>query len=126
MYADKITDSMRKTIEETDRRREKQLKYNELHGITPTPLVKSTDSIMGQTSVAGKKTAGAKTYVENTQHNVAADPVVQYMNKDQIEKTIQKTKKKMEEAVKELDFIVAAQMRDEIFDLQELLKSKHG
>ncbi len=124
MYADKITDSMRRTMEETDRRREKQLKYNEKHGITPTPLIKSTDSIMSQTSVAGKKPGSSGAYIENTHQNVAADPVVQYMKKDEIAKAIQKTKKKMEEAVKELDFIIAAQLRDELFGLEDLLKSK--
>ncbi|MCF8365358.1 MAG: excinuclease ABC subunit UvrB [Bacteroidales bacterium] len=124
MYADKITESMRKTIEETDRRREKQLKYNEKHGITPTPLVKSTDSIMSQTSVARHKAEPSKAYVENTRQNVAADPVVQYMSADEIAKTIQKTKKKMEDAVKELDFIEAAHLRDELFGLEDLLKAK--
>jgi len=124
MYADKITESMRKTMEETDRRREKQLKYNEKHGITPTPLIKSTDSIMSQTSVAGKKPDRSGVYIENTNQSVAADPVVQYMKKDEIIKAIQKTKKKMEEAVKELDFIIAAQLRDELFGLEDLLKSK--
>jgi len=124
MYADKITDSMRRTMEETDRRREIQLKYNEKHGITPTPLIKSTDSIMSQTSVAGKKYGSSGAYIENTQQNVAADPVVKYMKKDEIAKAIQKTKKKMEEAVKELDFIIAAQLRDELFGLEDLLKSK--
>lgn len=123
MYADKITESMRKTIDETNRRREKQLKYNEKHNITPTSLVKSTDSIMGQTSVAGGKEHG-KVYVEDAEQNVAADPVVQYMNKDQIAKAIQKTKKKMDEAVKELDFIEAARLRDELFGLDELLKKE--
>ena len=121
MYADEITDSMQKTIDETDRRREKQLKYNEEHNITPTPLVKSTDSIMTQTSVAGKKAEQDRAYVEQTEQSVAADPVVQYMGKEQIEKAIRKTKKKMEEAVKELDFIEAARLRDELFDLQDLL-----
>jgi excinuclease ABC subunit B len=125
MYADVITDSMQKTIDETNRRREKQLKYNAEHNITPTPLVKSTDSILGQTSVAGGK-GQPKVYVENTEQNVAADPVVQYMNKDQIAKAIQKTKKKMDEAVKELDFIEAARLRDEVFGLEELLKKQEG
>lgn len=121
MYADEITESMQKTIDETNRRREKQLKYNEEHNITPTPLVKSTDSIMTQTSVAGKKAEKGRAYIEQTEQSVAADPVVQYMGKDQIEKAIRKTKKKMEEAVKELDFIEAARLRDELFGLEDLL-----
>jgi excinuclease ABC subunit B len=124
MYADTITDSMQKTIDETNRRREKQVKYNQEHGITPTPLTKSKDSIMNQTSVAGKKAEKSKAYVENDRHDVAADPVVQYMNKDQIKKAIQKIRKKMEDAVKELDFIAAAGLRDELFQMEELLNKK--
>ncbi len=124
MYADKITNSMQRTIDETDRRREIQLKYNEKHGITPTPLIKSTDSIMGQTSVARKKVGPAGAYVENISQNIAADPVVQYMSKEEIAKVIQKTRKKMEEVVKELDFIEAARLRDELFQLEDLIKTK--
>jgi excinuclease ABC subunit B len=124
MYADKITESMRKTIDETNRRREKQMKYNEKHGITPTPLVKSMDSIMTQTSVAGNRPDQSEAYVESSEHDIAADPVIQYMTKDQLSKSIQKTRKKMEEAVKELDFIAAAQLRDEIFALEKIIKSK--
>jgi len=120
-YADVMTNSMQKTIDETLRRREKQLSYNIRHNITPTQMIKSIDSILGQTSVAGGKSDGRKTYFENTNIDVAADPVVAYMNKDQIAKTIQKTRKKMEEAVKELDFISAANFRDELFGLEKLL-----
>jgi len=120
-YADVMTNSMQKTIDETLRRREKQLSYNIRHNITPTQMIKSIDSILGQTSVAGGKSDGRKTYFENTSIDVAADPVVAYMNKDQIAKTIQKTRKKMEEAVKELDFISAANFRDELFGLEKLL-----
>lgn len=123
MYADEITESMQKTIDETDRRREKQLKYNEKHGITPTQLKKSYDSIMGQTSVARKKSE-PKPYAESTRVDVAADPVVQYMTHDQIKKAIEKTRKKMEGAVKELDFIEAAHLRDELFGLEKRLKEK--
>lgn len=122
MYADVVTDSMQKTIDETERRRDKQIKYNEKHNITPTPLVKSTDSIMSQTSVAGHKTGKSGAYIEDDKQNVAADPVVQYMTKEQLSKAISKTKKKMEEAVKELDFIEAARLRDEIFQLEDLLR----
>jgi excinuclease ABC subunit B len=122
MYADVVTDSMQKTIDETERRRDKQIKYNEKHNITPTPLVKSTDSIMSQTSVAGHKTGKSGAYIEDDKQNVAADPVVQYMTKEQLSKAISKTKKKMEEAVKELDFFEAARLRDEIFQLEDLLK----
>lgn len=119
MYADKITNSMKLTIDETNRRREKQMAYNEKHGITPTAIVKSTESIMGQTAVAGNKT-----YIEKERASIAADPVVQYMSKEQLQKAIQKNQKSMEAAVKELDFIEAARIRDEITELQLLIKNK--
>lgn len=123
MYADTITDSMRRTIDETNRRREKQMNYNLEHGITPTPLIKSTDSIMLQTSVAGSKSGKTKAYVGKDEIDIAADPVVQYMGRDELEKTITRTRKKMEEAVKELDFIAAAKIRDELFALEERRKA---
>ncbi|NCA86196.1 MAG: excinuclease ABC subunit UvrB [Clostridia bacterium] len=123
MYADTITDSMQRTIDETNRRREKQMSYNIEHGITPTPLIKSTDSIMLQTSVAGNKSGKTKAYVGKEEIDIAADPVVQYMGRDELEKTITRTRKKMEEAVKELDFIAAAKIRDELFALEERKKA---
>jgi excinuclease ABC subunit B len=123
MYADTITDSMQRTIDETERRRVKQMKYNIDHGITPTPLIKSIDSIMLQTSVAGGKSGKAKAYVGKSEVDIAADPVVQYMSRDELEKTITRTRKKMEEAVKELDFITAAQIRDELFALEARKKT---
>ena len=122
MYADKITKSMQKTIDETERRRVIQLKYNEDNNITPKTLVKSVESIMGQTSVATHKDRHGRAYVENTEISIAADPVVQYMTKEQVEKAMAKTRKKMEEAVKELDFIEAARCRDELFGLEAKLK----
>jgi excinuclease ABC subunit B len=124
MYADKITHSMQRTIEETDRRREKQLKYNEKHNITPKQIVKSTEAIMGQTTVIDTKGGGPRPYIEDDKINVAADPVMKYMSKEQIQKTINKTKKSMEGAVKELDFIEAARYRDELVVLQEMLEKK--
>jgi excinuclease ABC subunit B len=123
MYADVITRSMQKTIDETNRRREIQIAYNQEHGITPTQLVKSMESIMGQTSVAGTQVQKGKAYAGSTEVDVAADPVVQYMSKDQIEKAIKQTRKKMEEVVRELDFIQAAQYRDELYSLENLLKN---
>jgi len=123
MYADTVTDSMQRTIDETNRRREKQMNYNIEHGITPTPLIKSTDSIMLQTSVAGNKSGRTKAYVGKDEVDIAADPVVQYMGRDELEKTITRTRKKMEEAVKELDFIAAAKIRDELFALEERRKA---
>lgn len=122
MYADKTTDSMQKTIDETNRRREKQLNYNQENNITPTPLVKSIHSIMSQTSVAGTKPIKHGVYAENMEVDVAADPVVKYMTREQLEKAVVQTRKKMEEAVKALHFVMAARLRDEYFGLEELLR----
>ncbi|MCP4552780.1 MAG: excinuclease ABC subunit UvrB [Bacteroidetes bacterium] len=116
MYADKITNSMQLTIDETNRRREKQIAYNVKHNITPTQIVKSVESIMKQTRVAS-----SKAYFENDVQTIAADPVVKYMSNEQIKKTIKYNKKSMEGAVKELDFIEAARLRDEIIELKKLL-----
>lgn len=121
MYADKITESMRITIEETNRRREKQLKYNEQNGITPTQIVKAKTSILG-----GKLTTGqtVNVYVEPEKVDYAADPVVQYMSKEQLVKAIDKAKKSMEKEAKELNFIEAARYRDEMYALQKMLDGK--
>jgi excinuclease ABC subunit B len=117
MYADKITDSMAKTISETNRRREKQLAYNEAHGITPTAILK------GERNSFAKVEPNA--YIEpDFSKSIAADPVVQYMTKTALEKTIVKTKKAMQDAAKKLEFLEAAQLRDELMKLEELLKSK--
>ena len=123
-YADKMTDSMRKTIDETLRRREKQLKYNEVHGITPKQIIRSIQSILGQTAVADAKAAEPKAYIEKEGIDIAADPLIQYMNKEQVEKAIAKLERQMKAAVKELDFIEAARFRDEIFALKEILNIK--
>ena len=120
-YADKVTESMQKTIDETNRRRIKQLEYNTDHGITPTQIVRSTESIMNQTKVADSKYSESKAYIEPEHANVAADPVVQYMNKDQLKKTIGVTKKAMEKAARDLDFIEAARLRDEMYQLEKML-----
>ena len=117
MYADKMTDSMAKTISETNRRREKQLAYNELHGITPTAIIK------GERNSFSKAEPNA--YIEpESMQGIAADPVVQYMSKTALEKTIAKTKKAMQDAAKKLDFLEAAQYRDELIKLEDLLKGK--
>lgn len=124
MYADKITDSMQRTIDETNRRREKQTAYNVEHNITPTQIIKSMSSIIGQTAVASSAAGGGKAYFEPTALNLAADPVVKYMTTQQLEKALTQSRKSMEKAAKELDFIEAARLRDEMFALQELLKEK--
>lgn len=121
MYADKITKSMAKTLEETDRRREKQMAYNQKHNITPTAIIKSVDSIMGQTAVATSHIY-EKEYQSNIKSGIAADPVVSYMNAKDINLAIDKNKKDMQAAVKILDFIEAARLRDENKVLEELLK----
>jgi len=121
MYADKITDSMQRAIDETNRRRIKQLNYNAENNITPRQIIKSTASILGQTAVAGDK--APKAFIESDSPSIAADPVVQYMNPDQLEKSIVRTRKAMEKAAKELDFIEAARLRDEMYALQERQKS---
>ncbi len=122
-YADTITQSMQRTIDETNRKREKQLAYNEKHGITPKQIFKSTEAIMGQTVVADSKKEGDKFYVEKDPE-LAADPVVQYMSARDIKETIEKTRKEMQKAAKALDFIEAARLRDEIKALEKLLATK--
>jgi len=124
MYADKYTESMKRMMNETNRRREKQISYNLLHQITPTAIIKSTQEILGQTSVADSRSEPNHTYIENERINIAADPVIQYMPKEKLQKLLVKTRKKMEEAVKALDFLDAAQLRDELIALQQLIDQK--
>lgn len=121
MYADKITDSMQRTIDETNRRREKQLAYNELHGITPQAIRKERNTILND-QLRSKEESTA--YTDEVNITVAADPVVQYMSKAQLEKTIANTRKLMTEAAKKFEFIEAAQYRDELVKLEELLETK--
>jgi len=121
MYADIVTGSMKQTIDETNRRREKQLKYNEEMGITPTQIVKKTGSVLKDLSRKGIRT---KAYIEPDTPDIAADPIVKYMNREALEKTIEKTRKSMEKAASELNFPEAARLRDEIAALQRLLKNK--
>ena len=121
MYADKITRSMQITIDETDRRREKQLIYNEVNGITPQQIVKPTSTILkGVKEISGEPVP----YSEPTQTDVAADPVVKYMNNDALKNAIEQARKKMEAAAEKLEFIEAAQYRDEMNKLKEILESK--
>ncbi len=122
MYADKITDSMRKAIDETSRRRKLQMEYNEEHNITPMSVHKSKDAILQQTKVADSKKTTRNYYVESEEHGLASDPVVAYMDQDEIEKLIEKSRKAMEKAAKDLDFLEAARLRDELLELQKRLK----
>jgi excinuclease ABC subunit B len=124
MYADKITKSMQLTMDETTRRRAKQMAYNEEHGLTPQAIKKSIDTMMAaQATVRGKKYDSYENHLDS-ELGVAADPVVAYMSKEQLEKAILQTRREMEIAAKELDFQQAAALRDEMFALQGQLKDK--
>jgi len=121
MYADKITNSMQKTIDSTNYRREKQLKYNVENNVTPTQIVKPTREIIGYKYRSDKQAE----YAGGIEiPDIAADPVIQYMSVEGLEKTIEKTRKQMKAAAKELDFIEAARLRDEMFALQNLLTER--
>jgi excinuclease ABC subunit B len=124
MYADKITDSMRLTMDETNRRRDIQIAYNTLHGITPTTVGKSREEIMEQTSVVDFKGGIQQAYVENDVATLAADPIVQYMSKPDLKKSIENTKKDMLAAAKNMDFLLAAKLRDEMFALEKMMEEK--
>lgn len=121
MYADKITESMRKTIEATNYRRERQMNYNIENNITPTQIVKPTREIIGYEYRSDKQAGYSE---RDALPDMAADPVIQYMSVEGLEKTIEKTKKQMKAAAKELDFIEAARLRDEMFALQNLLSER--
>jgi len=147
MYADKITESMQRTIDETNRRRAKQLEYNEKNGITPRQIVKALGSIMGDTSTSLSdristslsarllnarllseaevaEVAEARPYIESQTISMVAEPVIKYMTRPALEKTIEQTKRNMQKAAKELDFVEAARLRDEMFELEKLLAGK--
>lgn len=137
MYADKITESMQQTIDETSRRRAIQLAYNEEHGITPQAIVKARSALIGLDrdehasgrSNAGqnkKKSAEAIPYAEeySTTVNVAADPVIGYLNAEQLQKVITQKRSEMVEAAKKMEFIEAARLRDEVLKLEDLMKIK--
>jgi excinuclease ABC subunit B len=121
-YADKITDSMQKTITETERRREKQLLYNAENNITPQQIIKTTQSTLIQ-NVAKTE---SKAYIEKEVIDIAADPVVKMMTKEQLRKSIEKAKRMMMEAAKKLEFLEAAQYRDELIKLEELMKNQYS
>jgi excinuclease ABC subunit B len=125
MYADKMTDSMRVTIDETNRRREKQISYNQEHVITPRTVGKSREEILEQTAVADYKSGEAKMYVEpDPATSVAADPLIEYMSEKELKKAIDTVRKKMEKAAKEMDFLEAAKLRDEMFALEKAFKER--
>ena len=123
MYADRITGSMRKTIDETERRRNKQIAYNEDHGITPTTVNKSKKEIFKQTSVLDSVEGKGDEHAYNfnpDQQNKAADPILDYLNKPELEKALKKAEKDMLRAAKEMEYMEAARLRDEV----EMLKQK--
>jgi len=131
MYADSVTESMRKTIDETLRRREKQLEYNAQHHITPTQIKRSIKEILPTTknismsaNIANEKTKAQKYNIQSEEIPMVADPIVLKMTKEQLEKSIQNTTALMKEAAKNLDFLQAAQYRDEILRLQAELEQK--
>ena len=124
-YADKVTESMKRTIDETGRRREKQLAYNIEHGITPTQIKRDRGEVMRQTAVIDIHDAdGRRAYVEPEELSIAADPVVKYMTADQLEKNVDVLETQMRKAAKELDFMAAAQLRDELFAMRKLLEDR--
>ena len=126
MYADTITASMQLTIDETARRRTKQLKYNEEHGITPTQIVKGIkhSNLSSSDGSADTGTTAKQVYIGPTEGAFAADPIIERMTRPQLEKSIADTTKLMKEAAKNLDFLQAAQYRDEIIRLQKELELK--
>ncbi len=129
MYADHVTESMRQSIDETNRGREKQLRYNEEHGITPQQIRKSlgTNTLVATAKAAAEPSrAQTKAYAPETETTAsfAADPVLSYMSRPQLEKTIERTRKLMQEAARKLDFVQAAQFRDEMLRLEKLLEDK--
>lgn len=129
MYADKITDSMRRTLEETSRRREKQMAYNDANGIVPQGIIKTREQIMKQTTVADvndRPVKKAMPYQEEVKLAMVADPVIEYMNQAALTKAIEKTRSEMMKAAKDLEFTEAARLRDEMFALKDILKEKFG
>jgi excinuclease ABC subunit B len=122
MYASRITRSMQETIDQTLYRRSRQMAYNEENGIVPTAISKQSSSTFGDSPTPISKTA----YVEPDSVNLAADPVVRYMTTDALQKALEKTKSAMKRAAKELDFLEAARLRDEMLEYEKLLKAKEG
>ncbi len=124
MYADTITGSMQQTIDETSRRRERQVIYNEANGIVPTQIKKGTQTLFDQSKLIDDRKKAYQEPEVSDGPNLAADPVIQYMSVDKIEKLKEATKKKMQRAAKDMDFMEAARLRDEMFALEQLVKEK--
>ena len=125
-YADKTTDSMRRTIDETNRRRSIQIAYNEANGITPLTIVRTREEILASSSILDIRGKKLNAYVEPEELSLAADPVTDYFSREQFEKMITQTEKKMKEAAKDLDFMMAAQFRDEVIALKKKYKDRYG
>ncbi|MBL7928107.1 MAG: excinuclease ABC subunit UvrB [Bacteroidia bacterium] len=123
LYAEKITDSMQRMMDETNRRRMKQLEWNKQHNITPKPVVKSRAEIEAQTMVAASRRTATDSYSEADKKSVAADPIVAYMNRDQLKKLMAETRSRMETAARQLDFMEAARLRDEILEIEKMIES---
>jgi len=123
-YADKVTESMQKTIEETNRRRAVQIAYNERHGITPTTVSRTREEILAQRSILDIRGKKHNVYLEPEEPSVAADPVIHLATRDQLERMIAEAESNMKKAAKEYDFIAAAHFRDETFALKKALKSR--
>jgi excinuclease ABC subunit B len=126
MYADRTTESMQMAIDETNRRRQIQIDYNLANGITPKTIIRSKDSILGQTKVADSKKSTKRYYIEEEEKSLAADPVVAYLSKDELVKMADSTRKAMEKAAKELEFMEAARLRDEYLALQKMIEEKNN
>lgn len=124
MYADQITESMQAAIDETTRRRSIQIEYNKRNGIVPTTIIRSKEAILGQTKVADSKRSVKNYYVEDEEMTLAADPVVAYLSKDELMKLADRTRKAMEKAAKELEFVEAAKLRDEYLAVQKLIEER--
>lgn len=124
MYADSITESMQLAIDETNRRRKIQLDYNQANGIQPKTILKSMQSILGQTKVADSRKMDKRYYVENEEATLAADPVVAYLSKDDLHRMSERTRKAMEKAAKELEFMEAAKLRDEYLAIQKMIEER--
>lgn len=126
MYADTVTDSMQQAMDETNRRRTVQMEYNIKHGITPKTVLKSKEAILGQTKVADSKKASKNYYVEKEEVTLAADPVIAYLGQEDLQKLAERTRKAMEKAAKELEFMEAAKLRDEYLALQKLIQERQS